>query len=257
VEGGIGGDYKGANKMKKYYISIKEELKEEKKFYAEELGQKDWKYLKEASELFLIHAYSHLFITPSDTHENFGESDYVIPSTLAEYNSMMGYEVFGDINYVIKYSQFYLNLAVGLEILLKSILLKKSIKINRKLKDGSNNSLDPERTMSFGDIIDKRLEKIFPHLNKTTHEEIKDTLKLINLRRNNIAHCSKKSYDSYAHEYRFSYITLYIYDKFFNGENQELTKLLLKSIERSKVTQSNDFKPLRIKPRSLRKSSYG
>ena len=205
--------------MKPYYVSMEENLREEEGFYAEELVKADWERLKEASELFLIHAYSHLFET-----------------------SATGWEVFGDTSDKIKYSQFYLNLAVGLELLLKSILLKKGKKI----------SFNPERTIPFGQIIEKHLNRIFPKLGKTTFEEIKYTLKLINLRRNNIAHRSKKSRDSYLHEHRFSYITLYIYEEFFCGQNAELTELLLKSINRSKVTTGADFKPLRIKPRSLR-----
>ena len=217
--------------MKQHFRSMKEDLQEEKKFYSEELDRKDWEYLKNSSELFLIHAYLHLFKT-----------------------SIPGFEVFGGDEYNIKYGQFYLNLAVGLELLLKSILLKKGEKINRMLKDDPNNSLDPERTIPFGTIIDRRLKKVFLGLDEVSFEEIKDTLRLINLRRNNIAHCSKRSHDTYAHEFRFSYITLYIYDNFFYGENQELTGLLLKSIDRgkSKIGQSMDFKPLKIVPRSLR-----
>ena len=90
--------------MSHYYISIKEELDYERKTYEEELVQKDWRYLKEESELFLIHAYSHLFQIPKK-----------------------GYAVFGDTDDKLKYSQFYLNLAIGLELLLKSILLKTII----------------------------------------------------------------------------------------------------------------------------------
>jgi hypothetical protein len=209
----------GLLKMKPYYVSIREELQEEEQFYAEELGKTDWEYLKRASELFLIHAYSHLFESPTD-----------------------GHEVFGDANYKIRYGQFYLNLAVGLELLLKSILLKKGIKI----------SLDPKRTISFRKVVEYYLNKVFPKLCKATLEEIKDTLRLVNLRRNNIAHLSKRSRDSSLHEHRFSYITLYIYEQFFYGENPELTGLLLKSIDRPKVTTGDDFKPLRIKPRSLK-----
>lgn len=215
--------------MKPYYLSMKEDLREERKFYAEELRKTDWEYLKNPSELFLIHAYLHLF-----------------------QSSPAGYEVFGDTNYKIKYSQFYLNLAVGLELLLKSILLKKGVKVNRPLEKDANSNLDPKYTISFGFIIEEHLNKIFLRLSKTTLEEIKDTLRLVNWRRNNIAHRSKKSRDSYAHEYRISYITLYIYDEFFYGDNPELTELLLKSINRSKVTTGADFKPLRITPRSLR-----
>ena len=207
------------NKMTRYYISMEEELQYERKDYTEELKEKDWEYLKESGELFLIHAFSHLFVPPVD------------------------YEVFGDTNYKIKYSQFYLNLAVGLELLLKSILLKRGVKINLSL----------ERTIQFSRIIEKHLDKIFPGLTQNTIEEIKHTLELINVKRNNIAHRSKRSYDHYAYEHRFSYITLYIYEEFFSGENPELTKLLLKSINRSKITVGSDFKQLRIKPKSLRK----
>ena len=208
--------------MTRYYISMEEELQYERKNYTEELKEKDWRYLKESGELFLIHAFSHLFETP-----------------------LVGYEVFGDTNYKIKYSQFYLNLAVGLELLLKSILLKRGVKIN----------LSPERTMQFGRIIEKHLGKIFPRLRQNTLREIKHTLELINVKRNNIAHRSKRSYDHYAYEYRFSYVTLYIYEEFFYGENPELIKLLLKSIDRSEITMGSDFKPLQIKPKSLRKQT--
>ncbi len=228
--------------MKKYYISMKDEIEYEKQFYSEELKRTDWKFLKEAGEMFLIHAYSHRFKISQIVYklrERYGPS---VPEL----------EVFGGDEYDEKYSQFYLNLAVGLEILLKSILLKKGVKINRLLKDDPGNNLNPEMTIQFGAIIDRHLKRIFSKLSKSSLEEIKDTLKLINLRRNNIAHRSKKSHDSYAHEYRFSYITLYIYESFFYRENLELTELLLKSIDRSIVTQGADFKPLKIKPRSLR-----
>ena len=219
--------------MKQYYISMKDEFEYERQFYSEELKKSDWKPLKEAGEMFLIHAYSHRFQI-SQVAYKFAKPYGADASRL---------EVFGDTDYKIKYSQFYLNLAVGLELLLKSILLKEGVKIHLK----------PEKTISFGDVIKKHLKKIFPKLIEITFQEIKETLRLINLRRNNIAHRSKKSYDSYAHEYRFSYITLYIYEKYFYGENSELTELLLKSLDRSKVTQQSvDFKPLKIKPRSLR-----
>ncbi len=234
--------------MKQYYISMKHEFQYEKQFYSGELRKSDWKPLKEAGEMFLIHAYSHLFKTS------------VVSDKIAELigDSDLRFEVIGDDEYEIKYGQFYLNLAVGLELIFKSILLRKGIQVNRLLrKRSADNILDPEQTISFRTIINEHLRSVFPKLSNDTMEEIKDTLRLINLRRNNIAHCSKKSYDSYAHEYRFSYITLYIYEEYFYGENQELTALLLKSIDRSKVTQqSADFKPLRIKPRSLREGDY-
>jgi len=229
--------------MNKYYRMIKQDFQEEKKFYSEELGKSDWKHLKEAGEMFLTHAYSHLFHISQSTN-NFAKLYGFDASQV---------KVFGDDEYNKRYSQFYLNLAVGLEILLKSILLRKDVKINQKLKGDPNNSLDPEKTIPFGVIIGRHLKKVFPKLSKSTLEEIKATLKLINLRRNNIAHCSKRSHDTYAHEHRFSYITLYIYEKYFYGENSELTELLLKSLGRSKVTQQSiDFNPLKIKPRSLR-----
>lgn len=220
---------------------MKDEFEYEKQFYSGELKRSDWEPLKEASEMFLIHAYSHRFQI-SQVAYKFAERYGVDASQ---------FEVFGDTDYRMKYRQFYLNLAVGLELLLKAILLKKGEKVNRLLTEKASGELNPEKTIMFGEAIN-RLPKIFPNMSSTTLNEIGDTLRIINLRRNNIAHCSKKSHDSYAHEYRFSYITLYIYDKFFCGENQELTALLLKSIDRSKVTQGEDFKPLKIKPKSLR-----
>jgi hypothetical protein len=203
VEEGAGGVIKGDNEMKQYYLSIKDELQEEEKFYSEELGKADWGPLKEASEMFLIHAYSHRF--------QISQSAYKLAERYGADPSQ--FEVSGDNEYKIRYGQFYLNLAIGLELLLKSILLKKGKKINRPLKK-SDSGLDQERTILFSVIIKEYLDKVFPQMSETTIEEIKLTLKLINLRRNNIAHRSKKSHDSYAHEYRFSYITLYIYENF-------------------------------------------
>ena len=222
------------NKVNPYYLSMKDDLQHEKQFYSGELGKSDWKPLREASERFLIHAYSHRFHISQAAHK-FAELYGADPSQV---------EVFGDEEYNIRYGQFYLNLAIGLELLLKCILLKQGERIN----------LGSEKTILFSTLINKYLSRIFPKLGKSTFEEIQDTLKLINLRRNNIAHCSKRSYDTYAHECRFSCITLYIYEEFFYGESSELTELLLKSVDRSKVTQGADFKPLRIRPRSLRKT---
>ncbi|MGB2815047.1 MAG: hypothetical protein WBC50_01490 [Dehalococcoidales bacterium] len=231
--------------MKQYYISMKDEVEYEKQFYSGELKKPDWKPLKEAGVMFLIHAYSHRF--------QISQVAYKLAERYGADASQ--FEVFGDADYTMKYSQFYLNLAVGLELLLKAILLKKGEKVNRLLTEKASGELDSEKTIMFGETIN-RLTKIFPTLSSNTRDEIKDTLMLINLRRNNIAHRSKRSYDSYAHEYRFSYITLYIYEKFFYGENQELTALLLKSIDRSRVTQGVDFESLKIKPRSLRGKGF-
>lgn len=217
--------------MKTNYISRKGELDYERSLYSEELGKSDWKYLKEASEIFLIHAYKHLFKKPQT---------YIL----------------GDFNYSTTYSQFYLNLGVGLEILLKSALLKNGIKINSELKNNKSLNLDPAKTIGLGIIIDKHLSNILKGLCQETLEEIKCILKIINLRRNNLAHCFKKTLDSVADEYVFSYITLYIYQKCFNDENTELIKLLLKSISRSKTTQNSTcYKRLRIKPKALRKNN--
>lgn len=182
--------------MTRYFMSMGEELQYEKKSYAEELKKKDWQYLKECGELFLIHAFSHLFEVP-----------------------LVGHGVSGDTNYGTKYSQFYLNLAVGLELLLKSILFKKGVNINLNL----------ERTIQFGRIIEKHLDKIFPQISQDTLKEVEHTLELINVKRNNIVHRSKRSYDHYAYEHRFSYITLYTHEEFFYGENPELVKLLIRS----------------------------
>ncbi len=210
--------------MKQYYISIEEELDYEAKLYAEELLKEDWPYIKEEAELFLIHAFSHLFET-----------------------SVKGYEVLGSDEHKTKYSQFYLNLAVGLELLLKSILLKKGIGVNRTVT----------RTIPFSRIIERHLDGILSGLSTNTLSEMKATLMLINEKRNNIAHRSKRIYQHYAHEYRVSYATLYIYERFFYGQNEALTKLLLKSIERSRITVGTDFKPMRLTPRSLRRNPDG
>jgi len=229
-------------KQKQYYISMQEDFREEEKFYSGQLEKSDWKHLKKASELFLVHAYLHLFEILEVANKIFGSSDIDTSRV----------RVFGDDQDTIKYQQYYLNLAVGLELLCKSILLRKGIKINIPVKKATHLTLDSDRTISFGTIISEHLRDIFPTLIDDTVKEIEYTLRLINLKRNNLAHCAKKSYDSYAYEHRFSYITLYIYEKHYYGQNQKLTSLLLKSLKRPKDTQNIDYKPLRIMPRSLR-----
>ena len=205
--------------MKQYYKSIKEELDYEAELYAEKLLKKDWRYMKEEAELFLIHAFSHLFEI-----------------------SAKGYDLLGSDEHKTKYSQFYLNLAVGLELLLKSILLKKRIGVN----------INGKRTRQFSYIIEHHLNGILSGLSANTLSEVKATLMLINAKRNNIAHRSKRIYEHYAYEHRFSYVTLYIYERFFYGQNESLVRLLLKSIERSRITSGMDFKSMRITPKSLR-----
>jgi len=215
--------------MEPYYAQLKDDFQEEERFYAEAYKSSDWTYLKDASELFLIHAYSHLFL-----------------------GSENGYEILGNADYRRKYGQFYLNLAIGLELLLKAIMLKQEMAINKPLKNKAGIQLNTGETLSFRKIIEKSLNDILSNLDEMTIEEIKYTLRLVNLRRNNIAHSSKKSYDSYLHEYRISYVTLYIFEEFFCGDNLELTELLLKSINRSKVTNGTNFKQINVIPRSLR-----
>jgi hypothetical protein len=161
------------------------------------------------------------------------------------------FEIIGDVDYLRKHRQFYLNLAIGLELLLKSIMLKQEMPINKQMKLNGEIHLDKEKTLQFSEIIKNNIANIFSNIDQLDLEELKDTLKLINLRRNNIAHSSKKSTKSYRDEHQFSYVTLYIYEEFFFGMNSELTQLLLLSIKRSKVTQGADFPPLNIRPRSL------
>ena len=204
-----------------YYLNMKDELEYERAQYREDLLPNDWQYLLEESELFLVHAYTHLFKV-----------------------SDKGYEVLGDVDNRLKYSQFYLNLAVGVELLLKAILLKKGLNINHnKIK-----------TYQFSEIIENQLKCIFPKLKDNTIEDMRTTLKLLNEKRNNIAHRSKRHYDHYAYEHRFSWVILYIYEMYFLGHNEVLTGLLVASIKRSVVRGSMDFKPMRITPVSMRLS---
>jgi hypothetical protein len=220
----------------RYHIDIKEELRYEKKLYDEVITQRDWKYLKVSADLFLGHAYEHLLKVHSSRLKVFRDT---------EWDTKYKMEIFGDTEWDTKYNQFHLNLAVGLELLLKSILLKKGIKINTK----------QGRTIPLGAIINKEndyLCSIFPRLKQGSLNEIRHTFELINLKRNNIAHRSKRRHDHYAYEHRFSYVLLYTYEEYFYGMNTQLANLLQKSIDRSRVSSGSDFKPLRITPKSLR-----
>ena len=156
MEKGAGGGDKGINEVKRYilykmkqnYISMKKDLENEKKFYAEELKKSDWKYLKEASEMYLIHAYSHKFHISQSAYK-LGERIGLDPTHL---------DIIGDDEDKIRYSQFNLNLAVGLELLLKSIFLRKGKKINQQFRGEKNDTLNPERTIQLGTIINYHMK---------------------------------------------------------------------------------------------------
>ena len=140
--------------MKPYYVQIKDIIKEEEKFYSEEYKSSDWVYLKDASELFLIHAYTHLFL-----------------------GSENRFEIIGDVDYLRKHRQFYLNLAIGLELLLKSIMLKQEMPINKQMKLNGEIHLDKEKTLQFSEIIKNNIANIFSNIDQLDLEELKDTLK--------------------------------------------------------------------------------
>ena len=92
--------------MLENYIDSKQEIEDLKKEYKKILKKEDYKILNQRSETFLLHAMKHLITQKSESIE--------FPSTEWE----------------TKITQYYLNLAIGLELLLKSALLKNDVNIS-------------------------------------------------------------------------------------------------------------------------------
>lgn len=200
-----------------HFLNMKEELEEEEKFYNEEPTEKHFENIRKAGESLIEHACDHM--------------SGLKPTRLAS-----------DGEPVDTYAQLYLNLSMGLELFLKSEFIKRKINIVYRKK---KNKL---YTMSFREIIEN-LGKILD-VDEEDLDEIKVTLNLIRIRRDNLAHLSHKRLGHYANEHRIFYVTLLIYDK-LDGNKEELIKKLKERIEKSKVQSGMDYKPLKYVPRQL------
>ena len=200
------------------YLDMESTLREEETFYNEEPKEMHIENVRKTGEMLIEHAYQHMSKFKEDLH---GSDDNETIDTNA---------------------QFYLGLSIGLELLLKSEFIRRKINIiDRK----NENKL---YTISFRRIIEN-LDKILD-IDKDDLSEIKLTLDLIRIRRDNLAHLAHKRFINYPDEHRISYVVLLIYDK-LGGNNKRLIEKLKERIEKSKVISGMDYKPLKSMPSQL------
>ncbi len=126
----------------------------------------------------------------------------------------------------------YLNIAVGCELLLKSIYLKNGYAINQtknkeiiKFNDDVKDVLVKGRTHSFNTLINSAKTKVFSDLGISEGEagKIKNVFRLINLKRNNLVHAGKKHFDHYKYAECIGKMILLLYNNAFSEEERNET----------------------------------
>lgn len=205
--------------MKEVYIDPKDDLNDLKKEYERASDKNDFLILHRRAENFLLHSMEHLFSAPQEIY-----------LTSPEWET--------------KVTQYYLNLAIGLELILKSALLKNGKKISRFNK--KKNEESDEYTIPFSLVIDKINEiKEFEDVDTKDLDEIKNCLRILNFQRNNFAHKCIVIFDSYEYPYRFSMIALFIYHK-LGGKHKELLTLLKQVLVKYKNQPGMIFIPFKF-----------
>lgn len=178
-------------------------INDEEEFVKECYKQSDSKYFKENAEILISHGIDH--------YKKMSESDM-------EHNDHI--------------YQAYLNIAVGCELLLKSIYLKNGYAINQtknkeiiKFNDGVKDVLVKGRTHSFNTLINSAKTKVFSDLGISEGEagKIKNVFRLINLKRNNLVHAGKKHFDHYKYAECIGKMILLLYNNAFSEEERNET----------------------------------
>ncbi|NOQ32621.1 MAG: hypothetical protein GQ567_00260 [Methanosarcinales archaeon] len=178
-------------------------INDEEEFIKECYKQSDFKYFKENAEILISHGIDH--------YKKMSESDM-------EHNDHI--------------YQAYLNIAVGCELLLKSIYLKNGYAINQtknkeiiKFNDDVKGVLVKVRTHSFNTLINSAKTKVFSDLGISEGEagKIKNVFRLINLKRNNLVHAGKKHFDHYKYAECIGKMILLLYNNAFSEEERNET----------------------------------
>ena len=178
-------------------------IKDEEEFIKECYKQSDFKYFQENAEMLISHGIDH--------YKKMSESDM-------EHNDHTYHS--------------YLNIAVGCELLLKSIYLKNGYAINQtknkeiiKFNDDVKDVLVKGRTHSFNTLINSAKTKVFSDLGISEGEagKIKNVFRLINLKRNNLVHAGKKHFDHYKYAECIGKMILLLYNNAFSEEERNET----------------------------------
>jgi len=178
-------------------------IKDEEEFIKECYKQSDFKYFKENAEILISHGIDH--------YKKMSESDM-------EHNDHIYHS--------------YLNIAVGCELLLKSIYLKNGYAINQtknkgiiKFNDDVTDVLVKGRTHSFNTLINSDNTEVFSDIGISEGEarKIKNVFRLINLKRNNLVHAGKKHFEHYKYAECIGEMILLLYNNAFSEEERNET----------------------------------
>jgi hypothetical protein len=130
-------------------------------------------------------------------------------------------------------------LGVGVELLLKSIILKENPKIFiNNTKEKNNQIITP----SFNKCKEITCELLKDVLDEEQLERVNDVLTLINMRRNELAHLHFTQWGDYAFPYQILNVLEFLFEHYF-PEEREFISWLSQLKEKNKVG-SEVFKPV-------------
>ena len=136
----------------------------------------------------------------------------------------------------------YILIGVGTEILLKAIFLKEQPdSFIKEINEGKNTCHAPGFGKCKKWLINFLREKISP-----THcERVKDILKLIQLKRNNLAHLDFHKISNYTEDYQVANVLRFLFLYFFKENSSTIVKKLDKVKEETRVTYDLiDYQPV-------------
>ncbi len=178
-------------------------IKDEEEFTKECYKQSDFKYFQENAEMLISHGIDHY---KKISESGMAHNDHIYHS--------------------------YLNIAVGCELLLKSIYLKNGYAINQtnnkgitKFNDDVKDVIVKINTHSFNTLINSAETTVFSDIGISEGEarKIKNVFRLINLKRNNLVHAGKKHFDHYKYAECIGKMILLLYNNAFSEEERNET----------------------------------
>ena len=122
----------------------------------------------------------------------------------------------------------YILIGIGTEILLKAIILKEDPKyFVENIRGG--------RTLSFKQCIGKLIDILPENFTLKEARRIKEVLKLIHLKRNNLVHLGFHQMHHYREDYHIASTLEFLFKQFFEKGTEQITVKLKKFKENAKI----------------------
>lgn len=207
------------------FLKLERDIEEEKKFYNTGLER--------------IREYYSLPEDKRGEKTGLKNSPHEILAKRASDLISIGLESIEKSRYLIDESTGHILIGVGTEILLKAIILKED----------SNyfvENIRGEKTLSFQQCVEK-LTKLFQKiLTPKQVRRIKEVLKLIQQRRNNLIHLGFHQMESSRQDYQIAHLLEFLF-LYFLGENANpIVEKLREFKEKRKVISGMDYEPLKF-----------